>query len=338
VPGMRAFVVIAAVLLASAAINALNAPDTMKMFQEFETRFNKQYSSHAERMARYNIFTQNLKLVDELNRKNGKPAFGVTKFMDIHPDEFAATYLTSRIDPNDLPVAPMPKVTPDELPKIDALPVSYNWYTHSPAVVTPIKNQEQCGSCWAFSATEQIESVWALAGHPIVALAPQQIVDCDKTCEGCGGGFTQRAYEYVISAGGLEPETDYPYTGSNGQCTFKSADVAAKISSWRYVSNHAGDENSTMLPFLYSTAPISVCVDAASWQFYSGGVLKTCGTAIDHCVQITGYLTYENDPAWIVRNSWGTDWGLQGFIYVQRNTNTCAIATVATTATAASSV
>ena len=92
-----------------------------------------------------------------------------------------------------------------------ALPSSFDWRTHTPAILTPVKNQEQCGSCWAFSATEAIESTWALAGNTLVSLAPQQIVDCDTTDAGCNGGDTTTAYEYVISAGGLEPETDYPY-------------------------------------------------------------------------------------------------------------------------------
>jgi len=321
--------ILAFALVANAVLPVIQ-PAGMQ-FSDFMKKYGKTYASFAEQARRLDIFKQNLDRVAKLNQENGSPAFGVTKFMDLTPEEFAAAYLLPPINADDLPDAPYA-----EIPKIDpkSIPETWDWTTHSPAVVTPIKNQEQCGSCWAFSATEQIESVWALAGNTLASLSPQQIVDCDKTSEGCNGGFTQYAYEYVIKAGGLESEADYPYKAVNGQCKFNSADVVAKISAWSFVSKQAGDENSTMLPFCYATAPISVCVDAASWQYYNGGVLKTCGHTIDHCVQITGFTTVDSTPVWTVRNSWGTDWGVSGFIYVPRNQNMCSIAQVATTATA----
>jgi len=306
--------------------------DPTTQFSAFERQFNKHYSSAAERAARFSIFKANLERVEKLNKQNGSPAFGVTKFMDLSPEEFRSSYLMPPLDLEDLPEAPMFNVPPITT----NIPVSFDWTNHTPAVVTPIKNQEQCGSCWAFSATEEVESLWALAGNTLVELAPQQIVDCDKGDSGCNGGWPYGAYAYLIQCGGQEPESDYPYTGVNGKCTFNSADIAASISGWKYVSKAAGDENSTMLPFVYTTAPLSVCVDASTWSYYNGGVLKTCGDSIDHCVQITGFDTIDDTPVWVVRNSWGTDWGVGGFIYVPRNKNMCAIAQVATTVTAKS--
>jgi cathepsin F len=287
------------------------------------------YDSLAERAYRFGVFKENLARADELNRQNGPSAtFGVTKFMDLQPDEFRAMYLMPvPLNVSDLPDAPFVEVN-----SAGAVPTEFDWRTKN--MVTAVKNQEQCGSCWAFSATEQIESVWAIAGHSLVSLAPQQIVDCDKTCYGCGGGWSYLAFQYVISAGGLEPESDYPYTGANGRCHFVSSDVAAKISAWKYVSKVAGDEETVMVPFVANTAPLSVCVDASSWQLYQKGVLQQCGRTIDHCVQITGYSTQNNLKVWNVRNSWGADWGVQGYIYVERDKNLCAIATIATTATA----
>jgi len=322
----------AIILLACILASVLaESSDAAKQFADFEKKFDKHYGSAAERAARFQIFKINLEKAAKLNIQNGSPSFGVTMFMDLTTEEFRTTHLMPPIDLEDLPEAPY--VT---LPKIKAgsIPDTWDWTTHSPPVVTPIKNQGQCGSCWAFSATEQVESVWALAGNDLVSLGPQQIVDCDKTCEGCNGGFTQYAFEYLIGCGGQETEADYPYTGVNGKCAFDSADIAASITAWKYVSRQAGDENSTMLPFVYTTAPISVCVDASTWQYYTSGVLKVCGDSIDHCVQITGYTTMDDLPAWIVRNSWGTAWGVEGFIYVERNKNLCGIATVATTVTA----
>jgi cathepsin F len=323
--------VVFSVTLTLAAALPSGSAETLDAFRQFEARFGKSYLSPGERVYRYNVFRQNLATAAELNRQNGNPAFGVTKFMDLTPEEFRQMYLLPiPIDTAQLPSAPrveVPAINPKDIP------VTYDWRNKT-GIVTPVKNQKQCGSCWAFSATEQIESVWALAGKPSVELAPQQIVDCDKTCYGCGGGWTQKAFQYVISAGGQELDSDYPYVAKNTPCTFDSSKVAASISAWKYVSQKAGDENSTMLPFLYSTAPISVCVDAASWQYYNGGVLKTCGKQIDHCVQITGFSNVDSTDVWIVRNSWGTDWGVDGYIYVPRNKDMCAIAQVATTVTA----
>jgi len=325
-----AVVIVLACLLAAAVAEISNAA---QQFADFEKKFDKHYGSIAERAARFQIFKNNLDKAAKLNIQNGSPAFGVTMFMDLTSEEFRSTHLMPTIDLEDLPEAPFVEI---EQPAT-SIPDTWDWTTHNPPVVTPIKNQGQCGSCWAFSATEQVESVWALAGKSLVALGPQQIVDCDKTCEGCNGGFTQYAFEYLIQCGGQESETNYPYTGVNGKCNFNSAEIAASISAWKYVSKQAGDENSTMLPFVYNTAPISVCVDASTWQYYTSGVLKVCGDSIDHCVQITGYTTMDDLPAWIVRNSWGASWGVNGFIYVERNKNLCGIATVATTVTAKTS-
>merc|ERR1712125_4305 len=101
------------------------------------------------------------------------------------------------------------------------------------------------------------------------------------------GGWTYVAYEYVESAGGLETGSEYPYTATNGYCNFQKSEVVADISSWKYVTQDQDEQ--TMKNFVGTTGPLSICVDASSWQFYQGGVLKNCGTQIDHCVQITGY-------------------------------------------------
>jgi len=274
------------------------------------------------------IFAENLKLVDEMNIIEGGNVFGVTKFSDLTTEEFK-THLGWGKDKNaPIPHAPMEKVNiVDEA----SLPTFWAWDVNKTGIVTPVKNQEQCGSCWAFSATETTESGWALAGNGLPVLAPQQIVDCDKNDEGCGGGFPWTAYQYLISAGGQEPNSDYPYTAKNGKCTFKSADVVAKVANWTWISKAPSTELTTMINYVYQSGPVSIGVDASSWQFYNGGVLqKNCGNQIDHAVQATGFATINGIPAWRVRNSWGADWGLDGYIYVKRGINLCAIATKVT--------
>jgi len=218
-----------------------------------------------------------------------------------------------------------------ELPTNLDIPETYDWRDHG--AVTPTYNQGQCGSCWAFSATEAIESQWFLAGNQLPSLSPQQIVDCDVggEDEGCNGGDTPTAYEYVIKAGGMETQDAYPYTGEDQTCAFSKSKVIAHISNWTYITT---DKNETEMQIgLVNRGPLSICVDALSWQFYVGGVISDgflCGNNLDHCVLITGYsdqkgLDMETYQVWNIRNSWGEDWGYGGYLYVERGYDLCGV-------------
>jgi len=211
-------------------------------------------------------------------------------------------------------------------------PSSYSWV--SKGMTTPVYNQGQCGSCWAFSTTESIESMNAIKGNGLKSLSMQQIVDCDKTDHGCDGGNPPTAYEYVIGAGGLDTYASYPYTGQDGSCKFSKANIGEKISSWGYVTTTKNEDQ--MLAFTYTKGPPSVCVDASTWDSYRGGVYtrSDCGTALDHCVQIVGWDVVSGVDAWYVRNSWGTDWGYSGYLYVAMGQDACGIAQECTSAVA----
>jgi len=212
----------------------------------------------------------------------------------------------------------------------EAPPDTFDWV--SKGKTTAVKNQGQCGSCWAFSATENIESVWMIAKDltptTMKPLAPQQIVDCDKRDGGCNGGWPYNAYTYVIQAGGQDTEASYPYHAKNQNCAFIAADVEAKITSYNSITGEAN-----MIAATATVAPLSICVDASQWQFYKSGVMTAaqCGTSIDHCVQAVGYDITGSTPYWNVRNSWGASWGLQGYIRLQYGHNTCGLTSHATT-------
>jgi len=295
-------------------------------FDEWVSRYNKVYGQE-EYEYRLGVFQSNLQLVMEYNLAEGNPVFGITKFMDLTPDEFRSQYLLpkGRIEHKNKPLIEVPQFT------LDDVPVRYDW--NDKKAVTPVYDQAQCGSCWAFSATEAIESQWFLAGHTLTSLSPQQIVDCDKGRgdDGCNGGDTPTAYEYVISAGGMDTMATYPYTAEDDTCAFKAADVAATIKGWTYITQNKNETEMQLK--LLANGPLSICVDATIWQFYVGGVISTlCGTALDHCVLITGYDDAyvdwfdETVQIWRIRNSWGSDWGYSGYVYVERGYDYCGVA------------
>lgn len=316
---MKTVAIVALVLAIAVAAHA-------DEFDDFTFKFSKVYSSAEEHAMRRTVFYNNLKTVARMNAEakaaGHDQVYNVTIFMDLSPEEFAATHLNyNHKTDGDIAVADFSNVEPM---------TTINW--REKGVITPVKNQGQCGSCWAFSATETIESFWALAGNPLTKLSPQQITSCTTTCYGCGGGWPYRAFEYVMQAG-IESDSAYPYTsggGSTGACDYKAADVVAHISGWKWAAQN-GDE-SNLLRALSSEGPISVCVDASSWQFYSGGILSSnCGQQLDHCVQLTGYQSdYQGKPVWHVRNSWTAQWGEDGYITILEGENLCGIANAAT--------
>jgi len=273
------------------------------------------------------VYTNNIAIVEKLNQNSNGATFALNQFADLTDVEFARTYLgyLRPTETSDIELLPLTG---------EAAPDQFSW--NSKGKLTAVKDQKQCGSCWAFSATENIESVWMIAKGLTPAnmqpLAPQQIVDCDKSDGGCNGGDTPTAYEYVISAGGMDTEAEYPYNAKNGACKFSKAGVYATISSYKYATKTKNEEE--MKEATATIAPLSICVDAQPWQFYSSGIMmrSQCGTSLDHCVQIEGYDTSAATPFWNVRNSWGTRWGESGYIRLEYGQNTCGMAEEATTA------
>jgi len=225
-----------------------------------------------------------------------------------------------------------------------AAPAKLDW-TDTSGAVSPVKDQAGCGSCWAFSATEGIESaVFQSTGAASPALAAQQIVSCDTTDLGCSGGDLVTAFKYVESAGGIDTEEDYPYTsqdGKTGSC--KSSTPVVKVTEHKFAvppctSGSCSNQDEDGLKAALATyGPLSICINAA-WQTYHDGVLSTACSAdywdLDHCVQLVGYDTTASTPYWKVRNSWGPSWGEDGFIRLPMGVNSCGVANEAMYVTA----
>jgi C1A family cysteine protease len=167
-------------------------------------------------------------------------------------------------------------------------------------------------------------------------LSPEQIVQCDTKAFGCGGGWTESAYGYVKTAGGIEQDSAYPYTsyqGTTGTCKVDSSKFVAGVTGFTTITGSTTtDIETNMANYVQSTGPLSVCLDASTWNSYKGGIMSTCGNDVDHCVQAVGVypVAASQGGYWKVRNSWGTSWGEAGFIQLAYGQNTCDITNDAT--------
>jgi C1A family cysteine protease len=311
-------------------------------FQQFMVKFNKTYENQEEMSYRLSVFRQSLARAESMNaQENDEEVFGVTKFSDLTPEEFKKMYLGYRRGNSTL------ALPVEEADEASFSVTSLDWREKN--AVTAVKDQQQCGSCWAFSTTESIESAQFMAGNKLPVLSPQQIVSCDTTDLGCNGGDTPTAYAYVEKAGGLTTAKNYPYTsgtGNNGKCKkSKIKQPLAKISGFSYATKPCTQgtckkqNEDAMAAAMVTKGPASICVNAGSWQDYTGGILKgKCSgdsMDLDHCVQAVGFNKQAKQPYWIVRNSWNTDWGIKGYIYVKYGSNSCGVADEATFAKAA---
>jgi len=322
--------VLAIVLLGLIAITLAKDHSYKHEFLKFQKKFNRNYAP-SEIAYRYQVFQENMKKSEVLATQNPLARFGATKFSDLTSDEFASMYLMRSVNFTRDYKAPKPlDFSSRKMNKVGASPdpTTYDW--GQAGVVTPVYNQGQCGSCWAFSATETIESYFAVGGGPLTQLSMEQIVDCDTAGQdqGCNGGFPSGAYSYVQSAGGIDSYANYPYTaesGSAGNCQFPQGATVTDVANSNSISGEQGMYQQLSSP---SGGPLSVCVDASSWQNYQGGVLTQCTNNVDHCVQATGYGSYGaafGTSYWNVRNSWGTDWGMNGYIEVAIGQDLCSI-------------
>ncbi len=202
---------------------------------------------------------------------------------------------------------------------------SVDWVTAG--AVTPVKNQGQCGSCWSFSTTGALEGAYFIKYGELVSFSEQQLVSCDNRQNGgkdmgCNGGLMDNAFSWIEKNGGLCSEQGYPYTSgdtkSAGTCETSCTNVDnSQIHSFADVPANSDDDMMAVL----NVQPVSIAIqaDQKDFQLYSTGVFTgSCGTSLDHGVMVVGYGSKDNEDYYRVKNSWGTTWGDQGYIYLGR--------------------
>jgi len=323
-----------ALLVGAASAVSFSADSTAQkyMWEEFKSEHGKRYATMEEESTRFGNFLATLKLIDARNAKEtGTAVHGLNKFADLSQEEFKARYLNYVHDP--AAAANRTKATGLVDLKDGAVQDWTGVYT------TPVKDQGYCGSCWAFSVTEQTESDFMRAGGAQTILSAQQVTSCTQyilaAVGGCAGGKPETGYTYA--EGGLETDADYPYTsgdkGVTGTCQSDPSKFVVKTTSYTNVANSASDE-AKMGSYVAGTGPLSIVVDASEWSTYTGGIMTTCGQDLDHAVQAVGINTEEG--YWKVRNSWGTSWGESGFIRLAYGKDMCGIASDANYADATS--
>ncbi|GAB2274755.1 hypothetical protein Dimus_009528 [Dionaea muscipula] len=281
-------------------------------FEAWQNRYGRQYKDKEEWLLRFGIYQTNLQFIDFINSQNFTFTLTDNKFADMTNAEFRSLYFGLLINdpPSKSDLKPM-------IFRDDPVPDSIDW--REKGAVTPIKDQGQCGSCWAFSTVAAVEGIHQIITEKLISLSEQQLVDCDKSNQGCNGGLMEAAFTYIQNSGGITTEENYPYTGLEGKCDEdKAKEDTVQIDGFEKVP--ANDEKS--LQAAVAQQPVSVAIDASGplFQLYSGGIFNGfCGTNLNHGVAAVGYGGEDGKKYWIVKNSWGTGWGENGYIRLRRD-------------------
>jgi len=311
-------------LVAATLALATAAPFNATEFEVFANTHGKSYSTAEEHSLRRSIFQANL---EKIAAHNADPQWtytlAVNKFADLTSSEFAAIFAKGTGPYSELTLgATLRDVSRDQA--VSDLPTEKDWRTKKPSVVTAPKDQGGCGSCWAFSTAETLESHIAIQTGKLMEFAPQEYVSCAPNPNQCGGtggcqGSVQPlGFKYAM-ANGITLETSYPYSGTTGTCDPSKIKSVATITGYEVLPSN---NYSALMNAVANVGPIAISAAAEPWQLYDKGVYNgECGGDVDHAIQLVGYGTgtgNEKFDYWLVRNSWGASWGEEGYIRIRR--------------------
>jgi len=299
-------------------------------WSNFRQEFGKVYSGAREERYRRSVWEDNLRYIEDHNTRarNGAHPFVLAsnRFADMSHIEFVS--MTTGLRMRNGSSARHERFTfPHE--KMRDLPESVDW--RSEGYVTPVKDQGQCGACWAFSTTGSLEGQWFKKTGKLVSLSEQNLVDCSKTGNiGCEGGLMEYAFNYIKTNDGINTEDDYPYEARDGECRYDGEREVAKVTGFQEIEPFSEEDQKAAVA---EVGPVSIAIDAShrSFQFYSEGVYEEAACSpvlLNHAVLAVGYGSQNGQDFWIMKNSWGTQWGDAGYFKIARNQdNMCGIAT-----------
>eukprot|EP01094_Clydonella_sp_ATCC50884_P028884 TRINITY_DN8820_c0_g1_i5.p1 TRINITY_DN8820_c0_g1~~TRINITY_DN8820_c0_g1_i5.p1 ORF type:complete len:543 (-),score=133.95 TRINITY_DN8820_c0_g1_i5:33-1661(-) len=321
----------------AAMLNRLTQRESSDLdrFRAFATHFTKEYGSSLEVLERFGNWRDAVDLIHLHNTYTASTySLGMNHFGDWSHDEFISVMLPRKGVPEKNTATLSHDVSGQDLPS------SVDW--RDKGAVTMVKDQGACGSCWTFGTTGSLEGMYQIKTGRLVSLSEQQIVDCAWGYDfgqgpnmGCGGGFASGAFQWIIDNGGIATESSYPYLMQNAWC--KDAIKDSRVRVRTYVNVTQGSEQA-LTDAVASAGPTAVAIDAShpSFRFYQSGVYyePACKNGLDdldHEVLAVGYGTEGGQDYFLVKNSWSTYWGDQGYIKMSRNrSNNCGIATQAT--------
>lgn len=300
----------------------VNNSSYLNKYLQYLDNYDKHYNS-TEFWTRYDIYVNNTNYISKHNNENY--TMGINRYTDMSRVEFRDIYFKKTMKPHS-------KVVTRRLTKNTSITDAIDWRANG--WVTNVKDQQQCGSCWAFSAIGAIEGQHANVTKKLVSLSEQDMVDCSGSLgnEGCNGGWPEAAMRYVIQQGGVDTESSYPYKAEDEICLYSNTTIGATVN--KSVNVSSGDMNA-LYNAIANVGPISVAIDAEDdFQFYKSGIFTSTSCSkeyLDHAVLAVGYgVTQTNKSYIIIKNSWSADWGMDGYIYFSSDIpNMCGVASAA---------
>nr|XP_043625831.1 zingipain-2-like [Erigeron canadensis] len=288
-----------------------NSNHNLHRYVKWLKKHGRRYKGNNERGIRYGIYQSNFQYIEYINSQNLSYKLTDNKYVDLTNEEFQSFYMGYKSHGHSDSTHPI-NITQD-------LPASVDW--RKKGAVTHIRDQGKCGACWAFAAVAATEGFNKIKSGNLTALSEQMLIDCDvdNGDTGCVGGIMEHAYEFVIHNGGITAADDYPYVAKEHKCNKSKAKISA-VTIKEYQKVPAKDEKS--LEAAVSKQPVSVAIAAGFlFQLYSHGIFTgPCGTHLNHAVTVVGYGEENGTKYWIVKNSWGKDWGEDGYMRIKRGT------------------